>query len=271
MNSIRTKKLISSLIIISMFMPALFLLSTPKQTNAAVGLGGVVHDPVHTGVNVGNAASNAANLGISIKNVLKDIAKQVLMAVARRALAEITKGVTTWINNGFHGTPLFLQNPGSFFNDITKFEIRKLVDIFGRDPLRFPYGRQASLNFIDAYKRQLDVNAAYSLSNVIQDEVYLSNYRANFNIGGWNGFLLHTQYPQNNAIGFQMIANEELAMRIDISPGADNEIGKVRDLLQQGQGFLSPQVCRSNPSLVQNPYNPRAKYVPLFLSEPTRP
>ena len=250
----KIQKVITTLVLIAIIASPLFI--APKKAHAFLGFGDIVVDII-TGIKTAiSAAVDLYEKKITVKNELRFVLNQIAKSVARKALTELTKGTVNWINSGFHGKPLFLENPDSFFRDITKFEIRNLVDIFGRDPLRFPYGRQVSLNFIDAYKRQLDVNAAYSLSNVIRDEAYLSNYRNNFNIGGWNGLFLHTQYPQNNAIGFQMLANEELARRIDAGPTPNNEIGKVQDLLQQGQGFLSPQVCRSNPSLVQNPYNP---------------
>jgi len=64
----------------------------------------------------------------------------------------MTKSVTNWINSGFHGAPLFLENPGSFFQDIGKYEIKNLVDEFGYDPNRFPFGQAFALNTINAYK-----------------------------------------------------------------------------------------------------------------------
>src|SRR3989344_531021 len=252
----KIQKVITTLVLIAIIASPLFI--APKKAHAFLGFGDIVVDIITEIKTAISAAVDLYEKKITVKNELRFVLNQIAKSVARKALTELTKGTVNWINSGFHGKPLFLENPDSFFRDITKFEIRNLVDIFGRDPLRFPYGRQVSLNFIDAYKRQLDVNAAYSLSNVIRDEAYLSNYRNNFNIGGWNGLLLHTQYPQNNAIGFQMLANEELARRIDVGPIPSNEIGKVQNLLQQGQGFLSPQICSTNSSYYNliNPYKP---------------
>ncbi len=82
---------------------------------------------------------------------------------------------------------------------------------FGYDPNRFPFGADFALNTINSYKSQLATNAQYTLSKAISDPVLLNNYRTNFNVGGWNGFLINTQYPQNNYIGFQLIATQELA------------------------------------------------------------
>jgi len=264
----KIQRTVASLILISLFLPSLMFLSLPKQAEAA---GIPVFDAVGNALEAivkfltaTNTAANVTNTAFTVKNFLKEILREVLKTIAKRALAELTKSTVNWINSGFHGKPLFLENPDSFFKDITKFEIKRLVDTLGYSSSRYPYGRNWSLGIIGAYKRQIDYNAAYSLSLLNLNEAIdqanfetsLQNYRSNFNIGGWNGLTLHTQYPQNNVFGFQMGANEELARRIDVGPIPSNEIGKVQNLLQQGQGFLSPQVCRSNPSLVQNPYNP---------------
>src|SRR3989344_1270677 len=272
----KIQRTVASLILISLFLPSLMFLSLPKQAEAA---GIPVFDAVGNALEAivkfltaTNTAANVTNTAFTVKNFLKEILREVLKTIAKRALAELTKSTVNWINSGFHGKPLFLENPDSFFKDITKFEIKRLVDTLGYSSSRYPYGRNWSLGIIGAYKRQIDYNAAYSLSllnlNEAIDqanfETFLQNYRSNFNIGGRKGLTLYTQYPQNNAFGFQMRATEELARRINTDPNANNEIEKTKSLLQQGQGFLSPQVCRSNPDLVQNPYNP-----PTFKFDPT--
>jgi hypothetical protein len=137
-----------------------------------------------------------------------------------------------------------LENPESFFEDIAKSEVKNIVDTFGYDSLKFPFGKDFALNVIGSYKRQLEDNTAYSLSKVMTDPVLIRNYQSDFNVGGWNGFLINTQYPQNNYIGFQMEATEELARRIRGTSQGPAE--KVQATLQQGMGFLSPQTCPSN-------------------------
>ncbi len=234
-------KLISALLIILVLAPTL-LFSKPKQAQAQW----VVHDPIHTAINVVTGGSTAINTGHVVLNALLEIARQAIMIIERRLLQEMTKGVNGWINNGFHGSPLFLTNPSSFFNDIGKTEIKNLVTEFGYDPNRFPYGADFAQNIINSYKTTLDNNTAYSLSRVINDPVLLNNYRTNFNYGGWNGFLINTQYPQNNYLGFRMIASQVEANKL--SGVFQNKAQQVQNVLQQGQGFLSPQTCPTNPA-----------------------
>jgi len=249
----KTIKSISAFLIISMILPAVFF-SVPQKTQAQL----TVTDPGHTAVSAKNSVGNwlskafnaitskstALSAALDAKNWAASILRQVLMHVAKAILAKMTLATINWINSDFHGSPLFIQNPESFFRDIAKSEIRNIVDMIGYDSLRFPFGSQTALNVINSYKRQLDENAAYTLSKVINDPDLLVRYRNDFNYGGWNGFLINTQYPQNNYIGFQSTILSELASRLQGTAQAPAE--KVKSLLQQGMGFLSPQTCPTN-------------------------
>ena len=248
-------KFISAFLIISIILPSV-LFSVPKKTQAQIPVTDVANTTVSTKNSIGTWISKAFN-AITAKatsvSALKDtkdwaeyLLRQVLMTVAKAILARMTQATINWINSDFHGSPLFIENPESFFRDIAKSEVRRLVDMIGYDTFRFPFGKQTALNVISSYKRQLADNAAYTLSNVINDPRLLVQYRNDFNYGGWNGFLINTQYPQNNYLGFQMIIQQNLASRLEGTLQAPAQ--KIQSLLQQGMGFLSPQTCPSNPS-----------------------
>ncbi len=262
MKNKTVQKLISVLLIVSVMAPSIFFLSAPKKANAFLGIGDITIDSVANIIrDVGTGIYEAGKWtldqlgvgaevqqsGLAVKNWYQELLKQVLQAIARRALQEITKSTVNWINSGFHGSPLFLENSDSFFEDIVKSEIRKTVDMYGYDSIRYPFGKDFAINTINAYRSKLENNAAYSLSKVMTDPAQLYNYQNNFNAGGWNAFLVNTQYPQNNYLGFQMMANEQLALKVTVSPTANNPITKIKETLQQGMGFLSPQTCPSNP------------------------
>ncbi|MFA5792011.1 MAG: hypothetical protein WC884_03170 [Candidatus Paceibacterota bacterium] len=248
----KTIKFISALLIFSILAPSI-LFSRPKKVEALWPVADVgpkawirtIFSGTTSVASSTSAIANTTNTAISIKNVMLEILRQAIMVVQRRLLQELTKSTINWINSGFHGAPLFLENPGSFFRDIAKYEIRTMVDIFGYDLTRFPFGKDFALNTINSYKNTLENNAAYTLSKVMTDPVLLHNYQNNFNVGGWNAFLINTQYPQNNYLGFQMIATEALARKVQGT--VQNNAQKVQTTLQQGMGFLSPQTCPSNP------------------------
>ena len=244
----KTKNFISVLLIISIILPSI-LLSAPKKANAA---GIPVLDVTNYVPNWmqqvwGGLTSTATQLSAYFEThkFANWILQNVLKRIAKAFLAKMTQATINWINSDFHGSPLFLENPESFFRDIAKSELRNLVDMIGYDTFRFPFGKQTALNVINSYKRQLADNAQYTLSRVINDPDLLVRYRNDFNYGGWNGFLINTQYPQNNYLGFQMIIQQNLASRLQGTLQAPAQ--KIQSLLQQGMGFLSPQSCPSNP------------------------
>ena len=242
----RLIKFISATLVIAILTPV-FLFSQPKKVEAFWGATWLTD--VFTGGTVGTTGTSAGaevtQTALKLKDVAKEILKQVVMTVQKRLLASFTTSTVNWINSGFHGSPLFVQNPSAFFKDIAKFQIKDFVDLTGYNNSKFPFGREFALSTIGAYKRQFSDNAQYTLSKVINDPNQLEKLRTDFAIGGWNAFLVNTQYPQNNYLGYRMIATEELARRLDGT--AVSKANQVKDTLQQGMGFLSPKTCPSNP------------------------
>lgn len=246
------QKIISFLIIISIMTPVV-LFSRPKQANATLcppGTGVPSSVPVTAPIVEGSTGISCIT---TVKAWVQKSLELLQIEAAKVLIQKITQSIVNWINEGFHGAPLFLENPSAFFKDVQKTEIKMLVDMFGYDPTRFPFGRDFALNTINAYKSTLEGNAAYSLSKVMTDPVMTHNFINDFSVGGWNGFFINTQYPQNNYIGFQMMANEELARQIAGTVQAPAQ--KIQDLLQQGQGFLSPQKCMDPNTTYNNGYN----------------
>ena len=135
------QKFTSSLIIISMLLPAIFLSFQPRQVEAVNPVGVPVNDFT---VQI-----------IGWKNIAKEIWKQAMMVFARRLINKMTKSTINWINSGFHGNPLFLENPQSFFKDVAKYEVEDMINTFGYDSQRFPFGISFALNTICIYQRLL--------------------------------------------------------------------------------------------------------------------
>ncbi|MFA6177764.1 MAG: hypothetical protein WC694_02625 [Candidatus Paceibacterota bacterium] len=250
----KTVKFISALLIISIITPTI-LFSIPRQVRAAV---------VPVGVPVNDYLTEAW----TFKDWAKRIGEQLLKTIAKQLLAKMTQSTINWINSDFHGSPLFLENPTSFFNDIAKSELKNVVNTFGYDSLLYPFGKQFALNAINSYKSQLSNNMGYTLSKVMNG-AQAESYRNNFNVGGWNGFLINTQYPQNNYIGSQMQMTDYLALQLRDTVQAPAQ--KYQSLLQQGMGFLSPQTCPSNPSYNNgtNEFNRPSFQNPVAFNPPT--
>ncbi len=243
LKTYKTKKFILYSIIISF----LFLnLAVSFPLNRAEAFG-PVQDFV-TEANTGStSASSHVNTAINVKKYIKeDILPQILKTIAIKFLKDLTNSTVNWINTGFHGQPLYLENPQSFFTDIAKSEVKTLIGNIGYNPLRNPFGKQYALNLINLYKSTAANDEAYSLSLVNNDLAYQENFRNNFYVGGWDGFLLNTQYPQNNPYGYQLLETQKLALKL---AGTNQNVAQtISTALQQSNGFLSPQKCVTNSS-----------------------
>lgn len=245
------QKTISVILLFAFVVPSFVFLAPPKKAEAQfTDFVGAIQRTISHSFQFINATADTASMSLGIKEFAREILRMTLQKIALRALSSMTQSTVNWINSGFHGKPLFLENPKSFFTDITKFEIKNMINIMGFDTLRYPYAKNYLLGVIGSYQNQLSQNAQHSLANVINDPYVLAQYNSNFSVGGWDGFINITQDPQNNALGFNVgFADNFLASKLG------NEIGKVNRVLLEGQGFLSPQDCPSNPSLnARNPY-----------------
>ncbi len=242
------QKTVSSILIISMFLPAIILFSTPKPVEA-VGEFDIVAFGQRIISNIFGSKEQIDTwkmLREQVQKRLGEVLKQAKSMLIRKLLAEMTKSTVNWINTGFHGKPLFLENPRSFFRNMAKTNFRDYVDLVGYDEAKFPFGRQFALDAIKSYKTQFADMAASSLSNVTDDPELLRKMALDFNVGGWDGFLAITQYPTNNVIGARMAMSEQLMGQLEGT--VLTEVNKVKTVLQEGMGFLSPQICKSNPN-----------------------
>ena len=66
------------------------------------------------------AGNTDAQKEFKLSECINEALKELLKVAARRLLAKMTEATVSWINSGFHGSPLFVENPGSFFKDIAK-------------------------------------------------------------------------------------------------------------------------------------------------------
>lgn len=240
----KISKFISGLLIVSILVPTLFF-SQPKEADALVDFVNAALNGINNAFAFVTKFSTKAGLKLDIKKEMKDLLVQAKRVIIKRMYAEMTKSTIAWINSNYHGAPSFLERPGAFFNDIQKSEIKKLVNQIGYDRLKFPFGKQFALEVMESYKNTTQRNAEYTLSRFVNDPELLESYRSNFYVGGWDGFLLNTQYPANNPMGFQLTEAEILGAKLQGT--VQNKVAEVKDTLAQGQGFLSPKKCLDNP------------------------
>jgi hypothetical protein len=164
--------------------------------------------------------------------------------ITKMLLQKITVSTINWINGGFDGSPSFIQDPGKFFLDIAKSEVLQFNDELITSGS--PFAKTWIKNTVSAFNSKFQDNAAYSLDKMIKNTTPQYSdltFQVDFSQGGWNAWNAITQAPQNNPLGFQLMADNELQKRLDgtVKSTAD----RVGEALSQADGFLGDERCAS--------------------------
>ena len=187
----------------------------------------------------------------------------IAITLAKNQLTSMTRYTMNWINTGFNGNPMYVQNITSLTNSIERGILEKSISQLGNSNKAYPYGsdfsrsmirgyntgrtRYGSENFLDSLTSDLayfvtDKDSYFSdepdTRTALQRAQDANNTFANdFSTGGWNGWLALTQRDQNNPLGFTMQASQYLADRIT------EQSQEKKDELYQNNGFLSQKKC----------------------------
>ncbi|KKR39432.1 MAG: hypothetical protein UU18_C0013G0002 [Parcubacteria group bacterium GW2011_GWB2_40_8] len=181
-----------------------------------------------------------------------------------------TDQIVDWINSGFEGSPMFLENPEQFFGEfgnqlsgavISDLNLEWLCDPFGK----FSFSLDLFLpgtsktkyrctfeDVVDKFEEGLgrsfsdwiDIDININQENIVRE------YGSDFRNGGW-GMWLFTSNPKNNKAGaFGMAYNDAIK---EAQKGREQE----KFGAQLGRGFLGIRQCvkYSEPTSLGNNYN----------------
>lgn len=141
----------------------------------------------------------------------------------------IGQATVDWINSGFDGNPVFVDNPGKFFGDIADIEAGIFIEELGLGFMCEPFTANITIALAERQTRTYRDYATCSFSEVSGNlEQFLSGETFS-----WEDWISVTQYPQNNIYGSYMIATAELDSRI----AGRQAIEGIQ--LDWGNGFLS--------------------------------
>lgn len=179
-----------------------------------------------------------ANMDIN-QNCFNAIGKAVVKLLIQR----MTLSIVNWIQNGNEGNPFYPENMSKYFGDIAKTEILGFgLEI--NDSSKYPFGKAFMQSVASGFNNTFAANAEYSLDKMIKEtnpEFSAVSFNADFSQGGWGAWEAMTQYPQNNPLGFQLMASNELGKRLEGT--SQSAAQDVRDALNQADGALGEQRC----------------------------
>ena len=173
-----------------------------------------------------------------------DCLDKVERAAAQVVLRSVTKDTVNWINSGFHGQPLYVQDTTAFLNNIRKRSLSDLTNAIGLDPNKFPFGKTVAQQLINSTNNYFEQADAYTLNQVIAQQVPGANstdFTKNFANGGWTAF--SAQFNEgNNPYGFSFAAAQTLATRTS-DTSQNSPTGLVLQQLARNGGFLDSKSC----------------------------
>lgn len=142
----------------------------------------------------------------------------------------IGAATVNWINSGFQGNPVFVDNPEQFFADIADIEAGRFLNDISNGFLCTPIKDIVRVNLATQYNKSINPSkgqctfsgVAGNLDQFVSGETF-----------SWQDWFSYTQNPSNNPFGATIYGSIELDQRLAQSLGTQTK------LLDWGRGFLS--------------------------------
>lgn len=203
---------------------SLFVFSVPKKSEAVWP----VIDPAH--------------IALTTKTIIKDyVLDQIAWNLSQQVLNKMTAQTVNWINSGFKGKPMFVENPDQFFlkigdNVASKILTETTINVGGTNigNLCQPFKAQVTLALRANYLQDTDPQYSCTLGTLANN---YENFINDFSQGGWDGWFRVTQNNQNNPMGAYLETEQQLRLQIA------SQQKQYEQKLSWGKGLLSQEVC----------------------------
>lgn len=172
------------------------------------------------------------DLVIDIKQLARNAADGVAMAIARRMVDDMVRSTVEWAQTGFEGNPAYATNPAQYFGDIAD---GVAGDFIGGSDLGFlcsPFEIQIRLALINSYTRPTRFQCTFT-----EAVGNLEAFYDDFDNGGWDAWFTMTQTRGGNPYGAFLEAQAELDRRVAAKTSVESQ------KLDWNQGFLSWSEC----------------------------
>lgn len=225
------------------------------NTVEAGGLGGgatewtqIANNVQLAGVNVATTASAGFNSAVAWATgslwVKENILDGIGWAIAKRIVSSMVQSLINWINSGFQGSPMFIQDLKGFLLNVADEAIGEYISELGGigsficSPFKLDVQISVALQYQQARSNGGNGQPAptCTLSGIIDNlEGFISG---TFSEGGWNDWFTITATPQTYTPYGSMLSAQAGARARLI-----NAQGEEIKLLDWGDGFMSGKIC----------------------------
>lgn len=210
-----------------------------------------------------NRQSAETNKKLDENQVRDNCMDSIAYSMTKTLLAGITEGTVNLINTGNFGDPFFIKDTKNYFEDIKKTSLKQVFgglieELNAANQAQYPYLKSTYINLVaQNVPVEFRDRTRFTLEQALSGQPYnrandpgvfstpqasgqgslVNMFKNDFSVGGWRGWLALTQQPQNNPIGFGLLAQEELERKQTAAAE------QAKSELQQSGGFLSMRKC----------------------------
>jgi|GEM_PF-1839915 len=163
-----------------------------------------------TNINADTKAQTAVEYGDGAVSL-----NSIAYCLANKTIEGILQGTLEWVNTGFNGNPVFIDDPEKFFGDIADYEAGQLLNELSGGLLCSHIDVKIRVNLANNYNNQkynTYNKRKCTLSDIVDNVEGFAN--GDFSQGGWDSWIEYTQNPYNNYYGAQVAVQQELETRI---------------------------------------------------------
>lgn len=157
---------------------------------------------------------------------------QVGWCLANSLIESITTDTINWINGGFQGNPVFIDDPAGYFANIADVQAGQFLNELSGGFLCSPIQDIVRVNLAQSYNSQISPYGNQAQCTFTGVSGSLEQFMGGETFG-WDDWMSYTQNPYNNPMGSTMFGQIELDRRISQSLGIEST------LLDWGAGFFS--------------------------------
>lgn len=183
-------------------------------------------------VRVNDSQLRSKDTGISIGPLKLPSWDQAGWCLVNSIIESIGAATVNWINSGFQGNPVFVDDPTQFFTDLADLEAGMFINELSGGFLCSPIQDIVRLNLINNYNNSISPFANQAQCTFSGGAENLESFMSGESFS-WDDWMSYTQSPQNNPFGATIMSQIELDSRIASSLGLQSNI------LDWGNGYLS--------------------------------
>ncbi|HMO77621.1 MAG TPA: hypothetical protein PKA42_00495 [Candidatus Paceibacterota bacterium] len=193
--------------------------------------------------NLYSAASNALQNLLVEKEIILD---GIMFALAKAIVSQITASIVSWINSGFSGSPVYIQDLKTALLDAADQEFGYYLEELG-GPLSFicsPFKLDVLIGITVAFDRRQNGEPRAGTCTLTGALANIENFiSGDFEAGGWDAWFQIVNQPEiYTPYGSFLTAEIQGRLRVD------KALERESTQLNWGKGFMSKKEC-SDPSL----------------------